>query len=423
MNKRTMNDLKYFQSMPLDVKKGLTKNRIRKWVNQYGTNGVYISFSGGKDSTVLLDIVRSMYPNIPAVFVDVPTQYPELKEFATSFDNVTVLKPKISFAAVCEKYGFPLISKEVSECVQGARKYLTSLLNNGTLTQTDRQTDRPYRYWYDRVTGTGKYQKARIPSVDNASLINPTRGGTIENTVELEELESLLEKQTKKARSGSLRRTAMIMGMLTKNCEIKANIPSEDRSMFSMEKYKFFLEAPFEISSKCCDVMKKKPIKQYAKETGRQPITAQMAEESRLRTQKWLQHGCNAFDSKNPISNPMSFWTEQDVLQYIKEKNLPICSVYGSVVEDYDKTDIIPGQTTLPGYEDDMPLKTTGCSRTGCMLCGFGCHLEKSPNRFEMLKETHPGMYTLLDKVKNNGYTMREAIEWINEHGNMEIKT
>jgi 3'-phosphoadenosine 5'-phosphosulfate sulfotransferase (PAPS reductase)/FAD synthetase len=189
-----------------------------------------------------------------------------------------------------------------------------------------------------------------------------------------------------------------------------------------MEKYKFFLESPFEISSKCCDVMKKKPIKQYAKETGRQPITAQMAEESRLRTQKWLQHGCNAFEAKNPISNPMSFWTEQDVLKYIKDKNLPICSVYGEVVEDYDRTDIIPGQTTLPGYEDEIPLKTTGCSRTGCMLCGFGCHLEKEPNRFQQLKKTHPEMYKLLDLMKNNGVTMREAIEWINDHGNMDIK-
>lgn len=56
------------------------------------------------------------------------------------------------------------------------------------------------------------------------------------------------------------------------------------------------------------------------------------------------------------------------------------------------------------------------------MLCGFGCHLDKSPNRFELLKETHPGMYKLLDVVKNNGVTMREAIEWINQHGNMNIK-
>jgi len=139
----TMDELKEKQSLPLNLKIRMTQERIRAWVNFYGMDGVYISFSGGKDSTVLLDIVRSMYfRRIPAVFVDVPTQYPELKEFATSFDNVTVVKPKISFAAVCEKYGFPLISKEVSECVQGARKYLTSLLNDGTLAQTDRQTDR-----------------------------------------------------------------------------------------------------------------------------------------------------------------------------------------------------------------------------------------------------------------------------------------
>lgn len=260
--------------------------------------------------------------------------------------------------------------------------------------------------------------------MDNASLMNPTRGGTIESIAESEELANLLNARMTQKAGGNNQRLAIMLGMLTKDKEqpIKANIPSEDRSIFSLEKYKFFIDAPFEISNKCCNVMKKDPVHRYSKKTGRQPITAQMAEESRLRTQKWLQHGCNAFEAKNPISNPMSFWTEQDVLQYIKEKNLPICSVYGEVVEDYDKTDIIPGQTTLPGYEDEIPLKTTGCSRTGCMLCGFGCHLEKSPNRFEMLKETHPGMYTLLDKVKNNGYTMREAIEWINENGNMNIK-
>ena len=140
---RTLDELKEKQSLPLELKVRMTQERIRSWVRAYGTDGVYISFSGGKDSTVLLDIARKMYPEIPAVFVDVPTQYPELKTFAESFDNVVTLKPKISFAAVCEKYGFPLISKEVSECVQGARKYLTSLIDSGTLLdrQTDRQTD------------------------------------------------------------------------------------------------------------------------------------------------------------------------------------------------------------------------------------------------------------------------------------------
>lgn len=66
-------------------------------------------------------------------------------------------------------------------------------------------------------------------------------------------------------------------------------------------------------------------------------------------------------------------------------------------------------------------LKTTGCQRTGCVLCGFGCHL-KDDTRFVDLKQTHPGLYGLMDKISNNGVTMREAIDWINEHGNLDIK-
>jgi 3'-phosphoadenosine 5'-phosphosulfate sulfotransferase (PAPS reductase)/FAD synthetase len=132
-----MEYLKELQSYPLDLKISLTKARIREWINKFGIEGVYISFSGGKDSTVLLDIVRGLYPEIEAVFVDVPTQYPELKEFVKTFDNVTILKPKINFAQVCKKYGFPLISKEVSESVEGARKYLTQVIN-----EYDALTDR-----------------------------------------------------------------------------------------------------------------------------------------------------------------------------------------------------------------------------------------------------------------------------------------
>ena len=142
-NKHTMSDLYQMQSMSLNDKIRMTKYRIKEWVNTYGEDGVYVSFSGGKDSTVLLDIARKIYPNIKALFVDVPTQYPELKQFAETFDNVDIVKPKVSFAEVCEKYGFPLISKEVSNCVSGARKYvkyLDSQKSNNTIL-TDRQTD------------------------------------------------------------------------------------------------------------------------------------------------------------------------------------------------------------------------------------------------------------------------------------------
>lgn len=170
--KHTFEELKQWQSLPLSVKVLMTKARIREWIKTYGEDGVYISFSGGKDSTVLLDLVRQDYPNVPALFVDVPTQYPELREFATSFENVEVIRPNKTFMQVCEKYGFPLISKEASECIEGAKRYLTELIDNGTVL-TDRQTEPPYRYFYEKLTGTGKYSKFS----DSLSIAKGSRGG------------------------------------------------------------------------------------------------------------------------------------------------------------------------------------------------------------------------------------------------------
>ena len=141
-NKHTLAELRQWQALPLSVKIRMTAERIRNWVDEFDEDGVYLSFSAGKDSTVLGHIIREVcgYKNIPFVFVDVPTQYPELKQFAQTFDNLVILKPKISFAEVCEKYGFPMFSKEISECIADTRKYIKILVDR----QTDRQTDRRY---------------------------------------------------------------------------------------------------------------------------------------------------------------------------------------------------------------------------------------------------------------------------------------
>lgn len=152
-------------------------------------------------------------------------------------------------------------------------------------------------------------------------------------------------------------------------------------------------------------------------------MTAQMASESKLRTQQWLKNGCNGFDMKSPISNPMSFWMEQDVLLYIYQNHIPIASVYGEVVKENE----VAGQLDLADlglFDLGIPtLKTTGCERTGCMFCGYGCHLEHSPNRFERMKETHPKQYEYIMKPRDEGgLGYKEVIDWINEHGNLEIK-
>jgi len=139
--KHEIYELQQYQSRSLESKIKMTKQRIKAWINEYGEDGVYVSFSGGKDSTVLLDIVRRDYPDVKAVFVDTGLEYPEIREFVKTFDNVEWLKPQMTFKKVIETYGYPFISKEVSECVFGARKYLTQLRDEMTIAQTDRQTD------------------------------------------------------------------------------------------------------------------------------------------------------------------------------------------------------------------------------------------------------------------------------------------
>ena len=220
------------------------------------------------------------------------------------------------------------------------------------------------------------------------------------------------------------------MGWLTADGKIKVNTPNNtDRnlSLYSQEKWKFLLDAPFNISNKCCNVMKKEPAHRYCKETGKKPMLATMADESRLRTQRWLINGCNGFNMKQPTSTPMAFWTEQDVLHYIKENNLPICSVYGEVIVDYEKEGQLNGQIDyfdLGLCKDNRELKTTGCSRTGCMFCGFGCHLEKpGEGRFERMKETHPKIYDyVMRSEEKGGLNYKEIIDWLNENGNINIR-
>ena len=220
-----------------------------------------------------------------------------------------------------------------------------------------------------------------------------------------------------------------MLGLLTNDKEnpVAVNIPKEDRSRYSQKKFAFFLDAPFEVSNKCCNVMKKDPAHDYTKRTKRYPFTAEMADESQLRTQKWLENGCNGFDLKIPKSTPMAFWTSQDVLQYIKENNLKLASVYGDIVYDYEAENQCEGQMDLSDYglaDDTKPLKTTGYQRTGCMFCGFGCHLEKpGEGRFERMKVTHPKIYDYVFRPKEEGgLNYKEVIDWINEHGNLNIR-
>ena len=224
-----------------------------------------------------------------------------------------------------------------------------------------------------------------------------------------------------KTTKGDWRRLAQCYGAITRDNVIKTDVAEEEKGVYSdiPQKYKFLVDAPFYVSDKCCSVMKKKPAHDYQKASGKMPITAQMASESRLRERQWMQHGCNAFTAKYPISNPMAFWTENDVLTYIKENNIKIAPVYGDIV-------YVDGNGTQ--YDDlictdNARLDTTGLKRTGCMFCGYGCHMEKCPNRFQRMKQTHPKLHEyILKPWDEGGLGYKEIIDWINENGKLGIR-
>ncbi len=128
--KLTWDYLRQRQSLPLEAKEAKTEIKIREWYEHF--NGeVYVSFSGGKDSTVLLHQVRKLYPDVPAVFADTGLEYPEIKEFVKTIDNVVTLRPKMNFSDVIKNYGYPVVSKQIS-------RFLRDLQNPTTKNEATR---------------------------------------------------------------------------------------------------------------------------------------------------------------------------------------------------------------------------------------------------------------------------------------------
>lgn len=145
-NLHTPELLKEYQSYPLDVKIMMTENRIREFYTGYGSpigyGSCYVSFSGGKDSTVLLDIARRLYPDIRACFSNTGLEYPEIQSFVRKHDNIDIVRPKMQFTDVISKYGYPLIGKEVAEAIYYARRIRSAERERERETDNARQAQR-----------------------------------------------------------------------------------------------------------------------------------------------------------------------------------------------------------------------------------------------------------------------------------------
>lgn len=283
------------RNMNLQSKIVQTKSLIREAVHEFGIDKVYISYSGGKDSTVLSHIAKSMYPNILHLFANTTNEYPEtIKhvkwEKEENDTNIISVIPKDShgvvwtFKKVVQYYGYPMFSKRISNAIR-------------------------------------TYQHA---------------------------------------------------------LSVRTKLNSQDYISRNFKKYERFKELP--ISDKCCDKLKKEPLRRKAKELGLEcSILGILASESYQREKDWLEYGCNVFHQrKDNQCRPLSFWTDKDILNYISEYNVKIPKLY-----------------------------EMGYTRNGCMYCGFGVQLEsEGENRYQKLKKTHPVQYNYF--IKNFGDLMIE---------------
>ena len=241
---------------------------------------------------MLLHLVRSMYPEVPGVFSDTGLEYPEIKAFVKTVDNVIWLKPSKTFVEVVRQYGYPVISKDVAQ-----------------------------KIYQIRHTRSNKLRDKRLYGDDNGN----------------------------------------------------GKLP---------EKWRWLLDAPFEISHKCCYHLKKSPFAKYERSSERKALLGTMAEESSLRQVAYIRNGgCNAFSLNRPASSPLAFWTTADIWEYIHKYGLEYCGIY-------DK----------------------GAERTGCMWCMFGAHMENEPNRFQRMRVTHPKIHQYcIDKLG-----LGEVLDYIN---------
>lgn len=122
--------------------------KIKQIINQYGEDKFYISFSGGKDSTILHHLVDMALPDnkIPRVFSNTGIEYNMILEFvknqAINDSRFKIIYPKKNIKSMLESVGYPFKSKQHSHIVGifqrsgkslSVRKYLKEVEGNNVI--------------------------------------------------------------------------------------------------------------------------------------------------------------------------------------------------------------------------------------------------------------------------------------------------
>lgn len=364
----TGNELKTMQQRPSERKVNVTITKLLELCLKTNWK-VAVSFSGGKDSTVLLDITSMFWANnrelhqnskLVVVFANTSNEFIGIEKFVKEYcahmeikhniqiDLHIVRSQKKNYYNVIKEEGYPVGSKRISRQIRDIRK------------------------WIDKEQIDWTLIKDKLDmGIESANML---RNLNASHTVVLY-LTGVKQDDT-----------------FSKHYKLS-------------KKWRPLVIAPFEISEKCCEILKKAPMKEIEKKLKLSPIIGEMADDSGTRRAAYLQTGCNSFKKGKARSKPMGFWLEQDVLWYIDTYSLPYFKVYGDLVNE------------------NGIRYFTGEQRTGCKLCLFGVQMGCGNLRIERLRELEPNTVSFaLKPISEKGLGYKEVIDYLNANCKCKIK-
>jgi hypothetical protein len=321
---------------------------------------ITICFSGGKDSSLLLDMYCELISCTPwankaikVAFADTTNETSEMLKFVKQFipyisnkygvqiDLETVRPPKgLTWAGFVKENGIPLISKEQSKAIRAVKEDM-------------------------RRTGCDYETAIRLARPDMAAV---------------NELFDIGFSKT---------------GVLSLTGYVSSRDSFGKKAVIS-KKWRPMIGCDIDLTHQCCVKIKEASLNRVGSGSR---MTGEQAQESSFRESAYLKTGCNVrMADGGYVSKPFGAMTKDGVLFALDFRGTPICSDYGSIVKDAD------------GH-----YRCTKAQRTGCALCGFGCQYDTE--RFVRLQETEPAKIRFAFKPKSEGGAgYKEAIEYMNEH-------
>lgn len=398
-----LDELRTRQSWPFSKKLATTQAKIMQ-VCKHTNWKIAVSFSGGKDSAVLLDQValfwslnKDKHGNKPLVvlFANTKNEFAGMiayvkyycqyisKKYNIEID-LRIAQGKQDFIYVIRNVGYPIGSKKISRQVRDIRNWMKiSGVDQNEIESVFKKEKEL------RKNLTNKYIKEMTDNKQYGGDVNAIKKESYSKAKQEAAIWAANEFRFFEAPAG-------VVLYLT-------GIKQDDRPSFSWrlaEKWRPLLWAPFECSEECCGIIKKSPIRQIEEELQLSPVIGEMADDGNTRETAYLKTECNAFHGEKAKSKPMGFWLEQDVLTYIKIYNIPIFSIYGELIKLKNGT-----------------YKFTGEQRTGCKLCMFGIQFPDRKDQFQRLAKTEPNTVrmAMLD-IEKGGLGYGKVIMYLNEN-------